>query len=655
MIKSIKKIYVVILLLIAAVFFLVFSISTSAFGYEVQATNGDNGSMLFDNSIVYNSDCATIEERELEATTSENTTIEINLDKLSTGYFTVKYNDLHNNRNICEVIVDVWSDIKGESSKKTYYDVVNPPSLDYSGCRDIPLLDHENILGVYNIVISIKDIDFKVTQVGTLKSNVNFKFSNLRGTVNNNCTCASVLIDGDILPVNLNIIFLVSSLDSGKADGKWMESVKDGSTYWKGVDLTLYSRIGLYSVSAYIYNEINQQKYLVDEATFNVPAAKFKSINACEYDISGGCFTICVDGLLSVQGFDFDSIKIYVWSDLGGQDDLRLYPCAMQANPDGTYKATCRVFVNSHKFYYGKYNYLLYIKTAANFSAIVAGGNCIFDVGNSDIIASIDKSENNVVMSLTNKNLSTNTKVFFGIYAVDGGSSDIRWVDAKVSYVDFSYNELISYHKALGDYSVQSYCLLASGQWKFLASTVVNYQTKAKIHLTAPDDKIDGTKGKFNLQIDNINSPSGFWRVLLPTFSAFETESSVSWIEPKYVSKGVYAIDVNVSDHFMSFGNYTTNCYIYMNNGCSAKISELITNIQPKNYIGVCYMGNSTYKAASYNIDQIWVNDIKFGTWSESGGKDDYIEYPGQWIPIMYGNARLKFEIIDRQVSILPR
>lgn len=582
-------------------------------------------------------------KKTLEISFKNASSISVNKDKLPEGFFTVIYADVVRQSGIKDISVDVWSDKEGVSKKKTYHQSFSPTVTSYSGSFDIPLSEHNYYLGVYNINLyvttseDIKDLD------ASLKSSIMYDFINLRGSVNNTCTGASVYIDGDDLPSVLEIQFLVSSLDSGKADGKWMASVKNNKTYWKGVDLTLYSRIGPYSVSAYIYNRVSGEKYFISEATFNVPAAKLRDVNAIEYDISGGCFTVAVDGVESVSGLVWDSIQVYVWSTENGQDDLKLYICNLSQAQDGTYNGRYRVFVSQHNFCYGSYNFLVYLKTANNFTGIVRGKQAVVDVGTSSMEASVDSTENNIHTILTNPNLSSNTSVHFGYYSVAKGVSDTRWVDAPWTKIGFVYDELISYHKALGNYKIIAYCTIANGSWKYLTTITFDYQTKATLNLTAPPEKIDSQKGIFNIQIDKINSPSGFWRVLLPTCSSFESIDSVEWHEPKWIGPGAYAVDIKVSDHMMSFGDYTTHAYIYMNNGVTAKISELITNIKPHNFIGVAYMGNGKYKAAAYNLDDTWINNIIFPTWSASGGKDDYREYQGVWIS--YNVWEVQFDI----------
>ena len=86
------------------------------------------------------------------------------------------------------------------------------------------------------------------------------------------------------------------------------------------------------------------------------------------------------------------------------------------------------------------------------------------------------------------------------------------------------------------------------------------------------------------------------------------------YYNPEIISPSFYKYIINVENHQLYFGNYSTDCHIEMGNGIVIYLGKLTVDIQPLNYFGVSYTGNGVFKAVALNFQYSNIDKVQFPT-----------------------------------------
>ena len=150
------------------------------------------------------------------------------------------------------------------------------------------------------------------------------------------------------IPKAHKVSFAVWSPESGGADMKWHNAVKDAAGNWNvSFPLTNLKQGVTYAVHCYI-ERTNCTSYYVGGTGFAVSKPTATGISVENIDNQVGKFDIRVKGATSAAGIR--TVEVAVWS-ASDQNDLKWYTAQREANGDFFVKAD----IANHKYNYGNY------------------------------------------------------------------------------------------------------------------------------------------------------------------------------------------------------------------------------------------------------------------------------------------------------------
>ncbi|HFU4489767.1 TPA: GBS Bsp-like repeat-containing protein, partial [Streptococcus suis] len=239
--------------------------------------------------------------------------------------------------------------------------------------------------------------------------------------------------------------------------------------------------------------------------TSTKPSGKLEIVNQ---DNNAGTFEVKVSSVSSPLGVQ--KVRIPVWSDTGGQDDIKWYNASKQA--DGSYKV--KVDIANHKNNRGLYHAHLYYLQADN--KLVGVGatttNVEYPKPTGKIsISQVDTTAGSFKVTITDAfSPSGITEVKVPIWAAINGQDDIIWYTAN-KQADGSYTTSVKaadHKNSEGTYHVHLYYKQNDGKLIGVAGTTTDL-TKPKPSASVSIENLDQTKAQFDVVVKNVVSPNG--------------------------------------------------------------------------------------------------------------------------------------------------
>ena len=256
-----------------------------------------------------------------------------------------------------EVLIPTWSDKNGQddliwhkASKQT----------DGSYRATIKVSDHKNDDGKYNIHVYYVDqnnqrsyITETTTEVRPLKPSGTI-------TIENNNTVTGTfdaVIRNVVAPKGLKEVLVPTWSDpNGPDDLVWHKAVlqSDGS-YRATIKASDHkNEDGKYNIHVYYVDQNNQRSYITETTIEVRQARRSGTILIQNNNKDAGTFDVIIKAVYSPKGVR--TVQVPIWSAKDGQDDIRWYEAARQAN--GDYKVSVKA--SDHKNSTGLYYVHLY-------------------------------------------------------------------------------------------------------------------------------------------------------------------------------------------------------------------------------------------------------------------------------------------------------
>lgn len=259
----------------------------------------------------------------------------------------------------------VWGNENGQNDL-VWYDAVKSGKNTWS--YTVNLKNHQET-GIYNIHVYELQNNSQLTFVNNTQCTIDgisggtIEVSDIdddKGTV-------TLLISGVTAPSGIAKIEVpVWTQKNGQDDLKWYTAVKKGNNYEVTIPRKNHNNeYGKYTAHVYVYDNFGTSK-LVTYINFDVEESKEETysctgINIKNVDFTSGTFRVEVAGVKASSGVK--SVKIPVWSELNGQDDIVWYNAKQSGDTwyvdvntiknhnvvKGTYLAHAYVVTNSGK------------------------------------------------------------------------------------------------------------------------------------------------------------------------------------------------------------------------------------------------------------------------------------------------------------------
>ena len=400
------------------------------------------------------------------------------------------------------------------------------------------------------------------------------------------------------------------SSQGGQDDVIWYDAVKqtDG-TYKLSVDIRRHkNNYGDYNVHMY---------YVQSDGSLQGVTGTTTKVEEPKYSVTG---TINIQNKTS-QGFDvlitnasdsngISRVKVPIWTDKGGQDDIIWYDATKQS--DGNYKVS--VNIDKHKGEYGEYNIHLYY--------IESNGK----------VRGVSGTKTTVVAPSSARESIPSQGVYTFKKEVEVKNSPT--MTAKTEFT-FARGERIRYDKVLdADHHQWISYVSYSGTRRYIPiATLTNEEAPKPVQVTGTIHIENKTSQGFDVVVTNVSSTKGVKTVKLPIWSSQGGQDDVIWYDAIKQTDGTYKLSVDIRRHKNNRGEYNIHMYYVQSDGSLQGVTGTTTKVEEPKYsvTGTIHIENKTSQGFDVVVTDVsstkGVKTVKLPVWSSQGGQDDVIWY----------------------------
>ena len=402
----------------------------------------------------------------------------------------------------------------------------------------------------------------------------------------------------------------VWSSQGGQDDIIWYDAAKQNDgTYKLSVDIRRHkNNYGDYNVHMY---------YVQSDGSLQGVTGTTTKVEEPKYSVTG---TINIQNKTS-QGFDvlitnvsdsngISRVKVPIWTDKGGQDDIIWYDATKQS--DGKYKVS--VNVDKHKGERGTYNIHLYY--------IESNGK----------VRGVSGTKTSVAEPSSAREIIPSQGVYTFKKEVEVKNSPA--MAAKTEFT-FAKGERIRYDKVLdADHHQWISYVSYSGTRRYIPiATLTNEEAPKPVQVTGTIHIENKTSQGFDVVVTNVSSTKGVKTVKLPVWSSQVGQDDIIWYDAAKQTDGTYKLSVDIRRHKNNYGDYNVHMYYVQSDGSLQGVTGTTTKVEEPKYsvTGTIHIENKTSQGFDVVVTNVsstkGVKTVKLPVWSSQGGQDDVIWY----------------------------
>ena len=345
---------------------------------------------------------------------------------------------------------------------------------------------------------------------------------------------------------------------------------------------------------------------------------------------------------VSGGGKEVKEVRVPIWSDKDGQDDLTWYHADKQS--DGSYKV--HVDTASHKGDAGTYSVHLYYMLDGKRTYITETTATVPESQVTGKLTITNQSSNGFDVVVTNVSGGGKAvqEVRVPIWSDKDGQDDLTWYHAD-KQSDGSYKvhvDTASHKSDAGTYSVHLYYML-DGKRTYITettATVPESQVTGKLTIT------NQTSNGFDVVVTNVSGGGKEVKeVRVPIWSDKNGQDDLTWYHADKQSDGSYKVHVDKASHKGDAGTYSVHLY-YMLDGKRTYITETkatVPQITETQVTGKLTNNGSYYSVRGKYDDIIIVN-------KKHGLSKDY--NPGENPTAKAAFVRLRDDMINQGLNV---
>ena len=380
----------------------------------------------------------------------------------------------------------------------------------------------------------------------------------------------------------------VWSSQGGQDDIIWYDAAKqiDG-TYKLSVDIRRHkNNRGEYNIHMY---------YVQSDGSLQGVTGTTTKVEEPKYSVTG---TINIQNKTS-QGFDvlitnasdsngISRVKVPIWTDKGGQDDIIWYDATKQS--DGNYKVS--VNIDKHKGEYGEYNIHLYY--------IESNGK----------VRGVGGTKTTVAESSSARESIPSQGVYTFKKEVEVKNSPT--MTAKTEFT-FARGERIRYDKVLdADHHQWISYVSYSGTRRYIPiATLTSEETPKPVQVTGTIHIENKTSQGFDVVVTNVSSTKGVKTVKLPIWSSQGGQDDVIWYDAIKQTDGTYKLSVDIRRHKNNRGEYNIHMYYIQSDGSLQGVTGTTTKVEGSQTSVKEVQYNGSYYFVQGKYDEIAVANKK--------------------------------------------
>ena len=345
---------------------------------------------------------------------------------------------------------------------------------------------------------------------------------------------------------------------------------------------------------------------------------------------------------VSGGGKTVQEVRVPIWSDKNGQDDLTWYHADKQS--DGSYKV--HVDKASHKGDAGTYSVHLYYMLDGKRTYITETTATVPESQVTGKLTITNQSSNGFDVVVTNVSGGGKEvkEVRVPIWSDKNGQDDLTWYHAD-KQSDGSYKvhvDKASHKGDAGTYSVHLYYMLDGKRTYITETTATVPESQVTGKLTITNQSSNG----FDVVVTNVSGGGKEVKeVRVPIWSDKNGQDDLTWYHADKQSDGSYKVHVDTASHKGDAGTYSVHLY-YMLNGKRTYITETKATVPQATESQVTgkLTNNGSYYSVRGKYDDIIIVNKKHGL------SKDY--NPGENPTAKAAFVRLRDDMINQGLNV---
>ena len=535
----------------------------------------------------------------------------IHIENKTSQGFDVVVTNVNSTKGVKTVKLPIWSS-QGGQDDIIWYDATKQNDGTYKLSVDIRR--HKNNYGDYNVHMYYVQSDGSLQGVTGTTTKVEEPKYSVTGTIrieNKTSQGFDVVVTDVSSTKGVKTVKLpVWSSQGGQDDIIWYDAAKqiDG-TYKLSVDIRRHkNNRGEYNIHMY---------YVQSDGSLQGVTGTTTKVEEPKYSVTG---TINIQNKTS-QGFDvlitnvsdsngISRVKVPIWTDKGGQDDIIWYDATKQS--DGNYKVS--VNVDKHKGERGTYNIHLYY---------MESNGKVRGVSGTKTSVAEPSSAREIIPSQ-------------GVYTFKK-EVEVKNSPAMAAKTEFTFakGERIRYDKVLdADHHQWISYVSYSGTRRYIPiATLTNEETPKPVQVTGTIHIENKTSQGFDVVVTNVSSTKGVKTVKLPIWSSQGGQDDIIWYDAAKQNDGTYKLSVDIRRHKNNRGEYNIHMYYVQSDSSLQGVTGTTTKVEEPKYsvTGTIHIENKTSQGFDVVVTNVsstkGVKTVKLPVWSSQGGQDDVIWY----------------------------
>ncbi|MBS4823791.1 MAG: GBS Bsp-like repeat-containing protein, partial [Streptococcus salivarius] len=431
---------------------------------------------------------------------------------------------------------------------------------------------------------------------------------------------------------------------NGQDDLTWYHADKQSDGIYKVHVDTASHKGDAGSYSVHLYYMLNGKRTYITETKATVPQSTESQVTGkltISNQTSNG-FDVVVT---NVSGGDKEvkEVRVPIWSDKNGQDDLTWYHADKQS--DGSYKV--HVDTASHKGDAGTYSVHLYYMLNGKRTYITETKATVPEsqvTGNLTINNQTSNGFDVVVTNVSGGGKAVQ-EVRVPIWSDKNGQDDLTWYHAD-KQSDGSYKvhvDTASHKYDAGTYSVHLYYML-NGKRTYITETKATVNPAVESRLTGKLNIENMTENGFDVVITDVSGAGkAIQEVLVPVWSDKDGQDDLKWPSASKQADGSYKTHVSISDHKNNHGDYTVHLY-YKIDGKLQGVGGTHTSVPVLQDLSHQLTNNGSYYSVRGKYDDIIIVNKKHGL------SKDY--NPGENPTAKAAFVRLRDDMINQGLNV---
>ena len=345
---------------------------------------------------------------------------------------------------------------------------------------------------------------------------------------------------------------------------------------------------------------------------------------------------------VSGGGKEVKEVRVPIWSDKNGQDDLTWYHADKQS--DGSYKV--HVDTASHKGDAGTYSVHLYYMLNGKRTYITETKATVPESQVTGKLTITNQTSNgfDVVVTDVSGGGKTVQEVRVPIWSDKNGQDDLTWYHAD-KQSDGSYKvhvDKASHKGDAGTYAVHLYYMLDGKRTYITETTATVPESQVAGELTITNQTSNG----FDVVVTNVSGGGKtVQEVRVPIWSDKNGQDDLTWYHADKQSDGSYKVHVDTASHKGDAGSYSVHLY-YMLDGKRTYITETTATVPQSNesHVRGELTNNGSYYSVRGKYDDIIIVNKKHGL------SKDY--NPGENPTAKAAFVRLRDDMINQGLNV---